>query len=317
MKRFLGLLVCAIAFNSCDDGDLAIENINFDDVAIKGCTTNNILYKLNNQESLLYITADKDTLVNDATPVGEPTIIDLSTENKVYYRFYNGVVADANICGIVPPGTPSVTDEWIATNGKVEINTTATKKVDAVTNATTITGYNHNIIFKNITFDKGNGQEQFYETYTFGDYATTITPLPFKFLTTLNICTATNQVYKFDDSNESFTIDIDPLLIANVATDTPRTGTIGTTTNKLVYRLFSNGGLLTPDYFCKTPAPILPTVSETWLGKTGGIIEVTTTTNGPNSFKHTIVLKSVTLEKGNNNFQLGDSYLFGELITAN
>lgn len=317
MKQFLGLLIFIIALNSCDDGDLTVENIDFDDVAIEGCTTNNILYKLNNQESLLYITSNEDTLVNDATPIGEPIIIDLSSVNKVYYRFYNGVVGDDNICAPIPPGTPSVTDEWIATNGKVEINTSTIKVVDETTNATKITGYNHNIIFKNITFDKGNGQQQFYETFTFGDYASTITPLPFAFLPALSICPTTNQVYKFDNSNESFTIDIDPSLIENVATTTPRTGIIGSTTNKLVYRLFTSGGLLTTSYFCQTPPPPLPLLDQEWFGKIGGIIEVTTTTNGPNSFKHTIVLKNVTLEKGNNNFQLGNSYSFGDLITTN
>ncbi|MNR61797.1 hypothetical protein D3C85_1836440 [compost metagenome] len=70
-----------------------------------------------------------------------------------------------------------------------------------------------------------------------------------------------------------------------------------------------------PDYFCQTTTPILPTVSEEWLGRTGGVIEVTTTTSGPNTFKHTIVLKNVTLEKDNSNFQLGNNYKYGELQT--
>jgi hypothetical protein len=59
----------------------------------------------------------------------------------------------------------------------------------------------------------------------------------------------------------------------------------------------------------------LPTVSEEWLGRTGGTIEVTTTTSGPNTFKHVIIFKNVTLEKGNSNFQLGNSYKYGELQT--
>ena len=152
MKRFLGLLLFIIALNSCDDGDLTVENIDFNDVAIKGCSTNNILYKLNNQESLLYITSNQDTLVNNATAVGTPTIINLSSANTVYYRFYNGVVGDANICASIQPATPSVTNEWIATNGKVEINTSAIKTEGKIKNSTIITGYNHNIIFKNIDF---------------------------------------------------------------------------------------------------------------------------------------------------------------------
>jgi hypothetical protein len=46
-------------------------------------------------------------------------------------------------------------------------------------------------------------------------------------------------------------------------------------------------------------------------------IEVTTTTNGPTAFKHTIVLKKVTLKSGNSTFLLGDNYVYGDLLTTN
>ena len=68
-------------------------------------------------------------------------------------------------------------------------------------------------------------------------------------------------------------------------------------------------------YFCQTTDPLLPTINQEWLGKIGGTIEVTSTTSGPNTFNHTIIFKNVTLEKGGNNFQLGDNYKYGELQT--
>jgi hypothetical protein len=37
-----------------------------------------------------------------------------------------------------------------------------------------VSGYNHNIVFKNITFAKSNGT-QVYETFPFGDYVTSAT----------------------------------------------------------------------------------------------------------------------------------------------
>jgi predicted small integral membrane protein len=75
--------------------------------------------------------------------------------------------------------------------------------------------------------------------------------------------------------------------------NSPRTGILGTSTNILKYRLFA--GLLTSDYFCNATTPSTP-ISQEWSAVSGvvgvsGIVEVTTTTNGPGSFKHTIVLK--------------------------
>jgi hypothetical protein len=63
------------------------------------------------------------------------------------------------------------------------------------------------------------------------------------------------------------------------------------------------------------------TINQQWTAVSGvtavsGIIEVTTTTNGPTAFKHTIVLKKVTL-KVESTFLLGDNYAYGDLLTTN
>jgi hypothetical protein len=313
MKRFLGILICTIALNSCDDGDLIVDKIDFSEVKTESCTTNNLLYKLNDNESLI-LNVPTTTFTNNPTVPGVPTILDVNATNQVVYSFYNGKVVSGNICDLIPPATPNVNNQWKASSGKIEIVTTDIKKLDETNNSTRITGYNNNIVFKNITFDKGDGTSQFYETFTFGDYTKTVDPLPFAFNGPLNRCT-TGEVYEFSPS-ESFTLYIDDALIANEDTPigSPRTGAIGLVKNKLAYRLFTNGAV-TPSYFCNATLPLLPTVSQEWLGKIGGIIEVTTTTSGPNSFKHIITLKNVTLEKGNSNFQLGTSYKYGELQT--
>jgi hypothetical protein len=313
MKRFLGILICTIALGSCDDGDLVVDKIDFSEVETQSCSTNNLLYKLNENESLI-LNVPTATFTNNPTVPGVPTSLVIDATNQVVYSFYNGKVVSGNICDLIPPATPNVNNQWKASSGKIEIVTTANKKVDEANNSTRITGYNNNIVFKNITFDKGDGTSQFYETFAFGDYTKTADPLPFAFSGLLNIC-SNGQVYGFSPS-ESFTLKIDSALIANEVTapNTTRTGVIGTTLNKLTYSLFTNG-VVTSSYFCNATVPLLPSVSQEWLGKVGGIIEVTTTTSGPNSFKHTIILKNVTLEKGNSNFQLGTSYKYGELTT--
>ncbi len=319
MKKVLSLLVFVILLNSCDDGNLTLETINFENTTTQSCSTNDILFKLKDKEALL-LEIPKSAFINEPTPTDNPIKINIGGSNRVVYRFYNGTVVTNNICETIPPATPAVTDQWTASAGTIEITTTAIKTTNASENSTRITGYNHNIVFKNITFDKGNGT-QVYETFAFGNYVSSAPPLPFGFDKTVEQCSTSKQIYNYT-SGEALTLDIDPSLIVNSVTplNTPRTGLISTTKNKLSYRLYSNG-VLTPAYFCNTTVPLLPTVTEEWFGVNGvsgvsGIVEVTTTTSGT-GFKHTIVLKNVTLKKGGSDFRLGDSYIYGDLLTTN
>ena len=314
MKRILSLLAFAFLLNSCDDGNLTQEDISFDAVTVQKCTTNPLLYKLKDNESLIF----------EATGITFPTetttqTIDISGSNRVIYRFYNNNVTQATICESIPPANPIVTDQWTATGGKIVINTTAVKTINDADNSSKITGYNHNITFKNITFSKSNGT-QVYETFTFGDYVVSATSLPLAFTKVLKQCSTSKRLYD-KNSSEALILDIDQTLIVNAATplNTPRIGLISDTKNKLTYRLFS--GLLTDDYFCNTTYPTAPAINEEWIAVPGvtnssGIIEVTTTVFG-NGFKHTVVIKKAKLKKGNSDFLLGDNYIYGELLTTN
>lgn len=312
-------MVLFALFNACDDGNLTQEDISFNEVATQSCSANNIIYKLKEQEALL-LEIPRTTFTTEPTGNGAPIQLNISTtSNRVVYRFYNGTVAANNICETIAPATPVITDQWTATNGTIEIVTTAIKTTEEITNRTRITGYNHNINLKNVTFAKNVGT-QVYETFPFGDYTTPATPLPFNFDQTLEKCTSSNDVYNFNTS-EALILTIDPSLLVNEATPlgSPRTGLIGTTTNVFKYRLFSN--LLTGAYFCNSTTPTTPALNQEWSGIAGvsgvsGIVEVTTTTNGPNSFRHTIVLKNVSLQNGNNNFFLGNNFSYGELFTT-
>ena len=315
MKKIIGLFLITTLLNSCDDGDLTQENINFDAVAVQKCTQNSLLYKLNENEALIF----------DATSINFPTeTMDqefaISPANRVIYRFYNNLVTTATICEIIPPVTPIVSDEWSASAGNIIIKTTANKTPPDSDNGTRITGYSHNITFKNITFSKSNGT-QVYETFTFGAYVTSATILPFNFRKILKQCPISKQLFD-NNSSEALILDIDPTLIVNAPTplNSPRTGLISNTKNKLTYKLFS-GGLLTADYFCKSTLPTTPEVNEEWIAVSGvenvsGIIEVTTTVFGQ-GFNHKVIIKKAKLKRGNSDFLLGDNYIYGELLTTN
>lgn len=323
MKKLLLLLGSALLMSACDDGDLTVENISFDQVTSAKCASSNVIYKLNDTEALiLEIGNDIDFAAafhSDATPEGTPRTYEINGNNRVVYRSYDGDVETDNICGTIPPANPSVIEEWTATSGIIEIITTATKTANSnLEGGERITGYKHAIVFRNITFEKPTGT-QVYETFLFGDYNVTVTPPPFNTNPAqLQKCATSNLLFNFSGS-EAFTLDIDPALIVNEVTTpgNPRTGLLSPTLNKLLYTRFTTGGL-SADYFCTSPTPTTPGVLEVWNGADGvsgvsGIVEVTTTTSG--GFLHEVRLRNVTLIKGNSSFKLANDFLLGSFIT--
>ena len=176
MKQFIGLMLCAFLFNSCDDGNIKLETFNFDSAAsINSCTLNNgLFFKVKNNEALVLQTPIS-TFENAVTPVNTPRTVLVSSTNKVIYRLFDSIISSSYFCASFPPANPTVTDEWNAatgvsgTSGIIEVTTTQ------ILNPTTqaLTGYNHYVVFKNITFS--NGANSFtYEQYVFGNYVTTI-----------------------------------------------------------------------------------------------------------------------------------------------
>lgn len=314
MKKIIGLFAFMFLLNGCDDGDLIIETIDFADGTADNCTNNNIVYKIKENE-LLLIEIPAESYLNQVTPTNDPREIIISAANKVIYRSYNGTVSEDNICATIQPITPIVTEQWVATSGIIEITTTAVVVPNTSLtsgNATRITGYNHNIIFKNITFDKPGG-DQFYQSFTFGSYVTPVTPLPFAFDDEVEKCTSGNTVYNTSGS-EALVLNLDPTFFP--AASGTQTALISAT-NKVTYTLYTAGGLTSAN-FCTTTAPTTPAVSQIWNAKDGvtatsGIIEVVTTTLG-SQFQHTIHLKKVTFNRNGSEFYLGDDYIYGSFI---
>ena len=323
MKKFACLLLFALLLNGCDDGDLTPEIIDFSDPSIKiqNCTdTYELLYKLKNQESLL-LQMPENTLKNQ---VGEQVFDINNSTFKLVYRAYDGAVTTANICDAIRPSTPNTTNEWYAEGGKITISTKTVTDLNEADNSTRITGYAHTITITNISYSKPPSN-QVQPELVFGTFETAAAELNLSFTEAPKQCPVSKQIYTFNSGNmTSLTIDNPDGLIVNEATPPgqPRTRLINApTSNSVTYTVFS-GGIINDTYFCNTTTPTTPTIKETWKGVNGvdnqsGIIEVTTTTLGGNAFKHVIVLKNVSLTNGNASFNLGNNYLFGELITSN
>jgi hypothetical protein len=315
MKRLLGILTALLLITACDDGDLTVDTIDFSEVNAQKCSSKDVIYKVKDSEMLI-LAIPASNFANDETPEGDPIEVNISSTVQVIYRQYNGDASADNICPTVPSATPNLLEEWNAVAGTVQITTTAVKTVNATTGITQITGYKHFIVFKDITFQKPNGT-QVYETYTFGNYTTTVSPLAFGFDEEAEKSTCDNRIFNFS-GGESFVLDLADYstLLQNEVTTTPRTALISAT-NKATYRLFS--GPVNDAYFCAATTPTTPTLAQEWTANDGvtdvsGIIEVSTTTFG-SGFQHTIRLKKVTMSRGNTSFYLGDDYLYGSVIT--
>ena len=318
MKRILGVLMLLLFITACDDGRLTVDAIDFSEVPVEKCSDKQLLYKIKGSE-MLVLEIPETTFIENQTLDGAPIEVTLSSTVKVTYRKYASAPSPLNVCGTLPSATPNLIEEWNATSGTIVITATAIKTTNTTTGFEKITGYKYYIVFENITFLKPGGVLQTYDTFPFGNYSTTVSPLAFGFnqLVDKSTCTGDNRIFDFSGS-EVFTLDVADYntLFAGAVTTTPRTALISTD-NKLSYRLYSNA--ITNAYFCASPTPLTPTLTQEWdaingIAATSGIIEVTTTSL-LTGFQHTIRLKNVTLKKGNSEFSLGNDYLFGTLVT--
>lgn len=330
MNRVLGIFIAVFLCTSCDDGDLVFQDIDFSTVAAKKC--DNKIYKISDAEALILKIGDSDTDDNflaafplEPTETNDPTKINIDNSiNRVVYRLYNGAVSEANICGSIPAAFPAIIEEWEATSGEIEIIT----RDIAIANTNLgfeggekITGYQHNIVFNNVTFQKADGTSQVYDVFPFGVYEKTITPLSFNFGdTALQNCTSSNIVFK-TVGTEAFSINLDPALLSTSTPGVVKTGIVSADVNAVNYYVFPSATLINQDLLCGSNPTVAP--RQRWTGVAGeqnfsGIVEVVANPlPGGNGFSYTIRLKKLTLKKDRNEFLLADDYLFGVLNITN
>ncbi|MEP0132766.1 MAG: hypothetical protein ABJJ25_11175 [Eudoraea sp.] len=124
MKRvFLIFIFCF--FSSCDDGDLIIETIDFNDVSITFCestTTINstLFFKLNTAEALV-LELQSGILKNE---VSADTIKSaIPGQSQLIYRTFSDNISKNYFCDAVPPVTPTVVEEYEGEGGEVFITT--------------------------------------------------------------------------------------------------------------------------------------------------------------------------------------------------
>lgn len=124
MKKILAL--CLIfSMTACDDGDLQIEVLDFDESSIQYCETisldTSVFFKIDDDEVLI-LNLQSELLKNE---VSEGTITStVPGQSKVTYRIFSDKVSKDYFCSEIPLTEPAVADEIEAGSGEVLITTT-------------------------------------------------------------------------------------------------------------------------------------------------------------------------------------------------
>lgn len=345
MKKLVGLFVLLFCLNACDDGDFTIESFDFANAATNSCNngeTGFFIYRINDNEALI-LQIPENSFKTEITPIDVPRTLPINSTNKVLYRLYNGSLNTNVICNTIPPATPTVSAEWNALSGTIEISTFVNKQVNETTNASEITGYTHTIVLRNVNFDTGNGNQQLFTELVFGDYITSSLRQG-NFNVNIARCGNNNSfLFKIpvigtstpaNIPPQAMTLNVDPnLFIAEVTpVNEPRTALINGSSNLL--KLIFYNSIISNEFLCLAQAPTFPSAIEEFTSNNGvagesGIIEVTTTieyeipTDNLSPIighRHKIILKNVTMTKTlpelpfQVNFNLGNNYEFGEFV---
>lgn len=109
---------------ACDDGDLQIEVLDFDESSIQYCETisldTRIFFKINDDEALI-LNLQSGLLKNE---VSDGTITStVPSQSKVTYRIFTDKVSKDYFCNEIPLTEPAVADEIEAQGGVVLITT--------------------------------------------------------------------------------------------------------------------------------------------------------------------------------------------------
>ncbi|RTE53003.1 hypothetical protein EHW67_12525 [Arenibacter aquaticus] len=168
MKNAL-IFLLSLALFSCDDGDLQIETINFDDSDIQYCgssvtTGTTLFFKLVGSEALI-LTLESGALKNEASD-GEVSYA-LSSNTKITYRIFSDDVSENYFCDTIPVTDPTVIEEIEATSGYVLITTVQKVEDD-------VTSYEHSIRLSEITLIN-NSNDQRITDLSINDFGTVTT----------------------------------------------------------------------------------------------------------------------------------------------
>ncbi len=168
MKRkifLLGLIFSSFLI-ACNDGDLEVETISFDNSDVLSCTsdtTATFLFKYNSQQALI-LELPKGILTNSENSLTGT----IANNYKLYYRTFSSAVSTSYFCGSYPPTSPSVTSQYEATGGTISI---VTKPIYSETTQELLR-YDHLITISDLVILNSDGNKIVDSNFVFGTYQT-------------------------------------------------------------------------------------------------------------------------------------------------
>ncbi len=307
MKKIV-FLIFLIGCFSCDDGDLQIEQVNFDTSKIETCpgladpTQTTFFFKIEEDEALLLNLAGG--LINNATSEPGTLTSTIPEPSNLLYRFFSGNVTSAYFCDAIPSLEPRVVKENLATAGNIGIDT----KVDTLTAETK--DYRHTIYITDLSLKNDQGEQLTdLSTLVYGDFITKSQnsaklEVPFSNYSDIvpTLCTTapvdgTIRLYKVIN-DEFITLDVATAdsLFVNAATDTiPR---ILDLKEKEIFKYMVLDAIAATDMAC---AATYGADIKSWrFVSTSGNLKIETVAsipdaNGSITYTHSIILENMVL----------------------
>ncbi|WP_294818548.1 hypothetical protein [uncultured Flavobacterium sp.] len=135
-----------------------------DELSLKSCDENNLVYKRKAREALL-LNLDPARFAGYTAGQTNTLNIDDLTNEGVLFLVYNGSITDGHICDVIAPVAPTITERWEAGSGTIRINTVEVSGGGGA--------LEHRIYFENMVFTKVSDTSG--QTFTISDL---IAPLP-------------------------------------------------------------------------------------------------------------------------------------------
>ena len=151
MKNLLPALILTL-FLSCDDGDLQIAPIDFDDAALEFCgsepdITTGLFFKINGENALI-LEIPSGVLLNEESM--DSIVSAIPSQTMVTYRIFDESVSSAYFCDQVPPASPNIVEDIPAEAGELVVNT--------VQNVADTTKYDHTLTLRDLSLINSQGE---------------------------------------------------------------------------------------------------------------------------------------------------------------
>lgn len=328
-KLYTIALLSFLALQSCNDGDVVYENLEFGTSAVQKCSTKNFYYKTSDNE-IIILDIEADSLLKTDLHI-EQVVGDRST---VLYRKYSDKVTGNVICDVLPPAYPNTVSELKAQNGgRIIMDKLITTTTDEIKKSVSV-GYSYTFNFTNIKFTNEDASEELkFDRLNFGSYKNSSSPT-FNFNFTTNVGEERDQpkeAYLCTNKNTLVAINNSGTLLLAMPEDYSLPKEEGTQEIALnnspitfTYRQYKNNGALNAEDICSTNGTITTTnnrLLEQWLSTKTGSLLITTRKTQPKDttekakWHYTFSVKNVNFNKYINSSNPTEaSFLFEDFI---